>query len=286
MISKRHNRTGRIQKKTSEEFIKELKIIFKDKYDYSKVKYDGKRVNVKLICKTHGKFTKKPERLLLKYGCKDCRVDVERNKFLSKAKKIHKNLYDYSKVNFVNAKTKVTIICQNNLHGEWQTTPANHTAKKSGCPACGFLKVAAKQRKTKEVFIKEVKKISFNRYTYRKVEYINAYTPVIITCKKHGDFSIAPTSILQGSHCWQCSRIESGLKRRKSTESFIEQANKIHNGKYNYSKTKYVRARLPITIICSKHKDFKQLPYVHLGGIGCKDCGNALKRKRLRKKIT
>ena len=32
--------------------------------------------------------------------------------FISKAYKIHKNRYDYSKVNYINAKTKITIICR------------------------------------------------------------------------------------------------------------------------------------------------------------------------------
>ena len=32
--------------------------------------------------------------------------------FISKANKIHQNRYDYSKVNYINAKTKITIICR------------------------------------------------------------------------------------------------------------------------------------------------------------------------------
>lgn len=37
--------------------------------------------------------------------------------FIERARKIHGNKYDYSKVNYVNAKTKVCIICP--IHGEF-----------------------------------------------------------------------------------------------------------------------------------------------------------------------
>ena len=44
--------------------------------------------------------------------------------FITKAVKIHKDRYDYSKVNYINAKTKVTIVCRE--HGDFQQTPSNH----------------------------------------------------------------------------------------------------------------------------------------------------------------
>ena len=53
--------------------------------------------------------------------------------FISKANKIHKNRYDYSKVNYINAKTKINIICRE--HGEFQQTPSNHLSKYN-CQKC------------------------------------------------------------------------------------------------------------------------------------------------------
>ena len=55
--------------------------------------------------------------------------------FIEKAKKIHNNKYDYSKVEYVNVKTKVCIICPE--HGEFWQTPDSHINGKSGCPKCG-----------------------------------------------------------------------------------------------------------------------------------------------------
>jgi hypothetical protein len=46
------------------------------------------------------------------------------NCFISKAIKIHGDRYDYSNVNYINAKTKINIICK--IHGEFEQTPSNH----------------------------------------------------------------------------------------------------------------------------------------------------------------
>jgi hypothetical protein len=44
--------------------------------------------------------------------------------FIEKAKKIHGDKYDYSKVEYVDSQTKVCIICP--IHGEFFVTPHNH----------------------------------------------------------------------------------------------------------------------------------------------------------------
>ena len=57
--------------------------------------------------------------------------------FISKARKIHGDKYDYSKVEYVNCKVKVCIICPK--HGEFWQKPDLHTNKKNGCPLCAKL---------------------------------------------------------------------------------------------------------------------------------------------------
>ena len=48
----------------------------------------------------------------------------EESYFIEKAKQIHGDKYDYSKVEYVNNRTKVCIICPE--HGEFWQTPDNH----------------------------------------------------------------------------------------------------------------------------------------------------------------
>jgi hypothetical protein len=55
---------------------------------------------------------------------------------------------------------------------------------------------------------------------------------------------------------------------------FIEKANKIHNGKYNYDKVKYINAEEKIIINCLKHGDFLQTPNNHLNEKNCALCSS------------
>ncbi len=59
--------------------------------------------------------------------------------------------------------------------------------------------------KTTEDFIKEASKLHNNRYSYEKVNYINALDKVIITCPKHGDFLQTPNHHLGKKGCPICS---------------------------------------------------------------------------------
>jgi very-short-patch-repair endonuclease len=54
--------------------------------------------------------------------------------FIEKARKVHGNKYDYSKVEYKNTRTKVCIICPE--HGEFWQRPDHHLNLKHGCPKC------------------------------------------------------------------------------------------------------------------------------------------------------
>ena len=97
---------------TTEDFIKKAKEIHGDKYDYSKVEYVNPKTNVCIICSKHGEFWQKPYNHLSGSGCPECiRHTWTTEDFIKKAKEIHGDKYDYSKVEFINTRTKVCIIC-------------------------------------------------------------------------------------------------------------------------------------------------------------------------------
>lgn len=54
--------------------------------------------------------------------------------FIQRAKEIHGDKYDYSKVNYINSYTKVCIICP--IHGTFEQDPHTHL-KGCGCSKCG-----------------------------------------------------------------------------------------------------------------------------------------------------
>ena len=59
--------------------------------------------------------------------------------FIAKAKAVHGDKYDYSKVEYVNNKTKVIITCP--LHGKFSQAPFNHLHGNE-CPKCAKIKAA------------------------------------------------------------------------------------------------------------------------------------------------
>lgn len=60
------------KKKSTEVFVNELRSIFGDKYDYSKVYYDGAHKKVCIVCPKHGEFLITPHSLLKGCGCVKC----------------------------------------------------------------------------------------------------------------------------------------------------------------------------------------------------------------------
>lgn len=120
---------------TSEEFIKRSQETHGETYDYSKVNYVNSSTKVCIICPEHGEFWQFPSSHLQGYGCPKCGgvFHYTTQQWVDKANKIHNNRYDYSKVNYVNSKTKVCIICPE--HGEFWQTPNDHLLN-HGCPMC------------------------------------------------------------------------------------------------------------------------------------------------------
>ena len=60
------------KKKTLVEFIQDAIKVHGDKYDYSKVEYNGNKNKVVIICKEHGEFKQTPNSHLKNGGCKKC----------------------------------------------------------------------------------------------------------------------------------------------------------------------------------------------------------------------
>lgn len=57
------------------------------------------------------------------------------------------------------------------------------------------------------------------------------------------------------------------------TLDFVTRARAVHGSRYGYEATRYVNSRTAVTILCPKHKSFRQDPLRHLKGAGCKKCG-------------
>ena len=194
--------------------------------------------------------------------------------FVNRANIVHKNIYDYSKVDYSNNKCKVKIFCKK--HGSFIQTAGCHLSGR-GCPKCGRIKNYLTLRTTLSSFIERADTIHKNKYDYSQVEYINGITPIKIVCQIHGVFFQTPGNHLRGSGCKWCAN-----NVKLDTKDFIVRSNKIHNNKYDYSQVVYGNNNTEkVKIICNKHGMFHQAPYHHLSGEGCPKCTSNISNKEI-----
>lgn len=208
---------------------------------------------------------------------------LTQEEFIARAKQVHGDKYDYSKVEYVNSDTKVTIICP--IHGVFKQTPYLHYKVGCGCPSCGINTTAQKRAIGTKKFIEKALIVHGNKYGYSKVDYKTKKDKVCITCPIHGDFWQEPYNHLHGSGCPICGIQATANKNRKDTESFIARSRQVHGNRYVYDKTIYVSNHKKVIITCREHGDFLQEPSNHINGAGCPMCKGELITKRQTKTI-
>ena len=184
--------------------------------------------------------------------------------FINKARCVHGDKYNYSKVDYINSSTKVCIICPE--HGEFWQAPQSHL-NGNGCYLCGVSKRAKKKKKNVDDFIREANIIHGGKYDYSKVEYNGNNDKVCIICPEHGEFWQKPNNHIHG---WGCSRCSKTYK--KTTEEFIQESKLVFGDKFEYSNCVYTTRKNKVTITCKKHGDFTIYPGDHLRGQGCPLC--------------
>ena len=132
---------SKVNKYNTEYFLKHAKKVHGNKYDYSKSQCFNATDKVEINCPVHGKFKQIANQHLQGHGCPKCNFDqmakdrsMGKELFISKAKELIGEKYDYSKVEYINGQKKVCLICPK--HGEFEVTPNSHLSRKSGCPTC------------------------------------------------------------------------------------------------------------------------------------------------------
>lgn len=258
-----------VDKKTK--FIEKAKNKHGDKYDYSKVEYINSTTKVCIICKEHGEFWQTPQGHVRGQRCPKCanikRGDTFRSDgdtFIKRATVLHDGKYIYDKDSYINAMTKVPILCLK--HGTFWMTPMNHLLGQ-GCPKCN-----GRGLNTEEV-IELFKEKHGNIYDYSKVVFTKMHEKVCIICKEHGEFWQTPSKHLLGQGCPKCGIEKRAEEKNIGQEEFIKRCKSIYGNNYIYDETEYTKMENKVKIICPKHGEFWQKPYDHLHGHGCPKCG-------------
>lgn len=193
------------RKLSKEEFINKANNVHNNLYDYSKVEYKNNKTEVCIIDIVYGEFWQTPNSHLSgcghpQRGLLKCNVTSNTNEFIKKAKIIHGEFYDYSKVNYIHSSTKVCIIDPD--YGEFYQTPSNHLSG-YGNPLRGKEKSKQWQYENTKLTLKQfidrcnIKHNNF--YDYSKVVYVNSHTNIIIIDPDYGEFSMSPDQHMKGS---------------------------------------------------------------------------------------
>jgi hypothetical protein len=143
--------------------------------------------------------------------------------------------------------------------------------------ASSHLRYAPELQMNRDFFIKKAQdKWGKEKYDYSLVEYRHCKSKVKIIYNKTGEiFEQAPSLHL--------SRAPEKIKLavRKTTEQFINEANVVHDFKFSYDKTEYIKNQIKVIITCPIHGDFEQRPLSHLQGNGCPNCNESRGEKEI-----
>jgi len=249
-----------MERKTTEQFIIDAINIHGNKYDYSKVNYINSQTKIEIICPIHGSFLQKPNKHLMKRGCSKCYGNNKKTTedFILNAINMHGNEYDYSKVNYINSRTKVEIVCP--IHGSFLQKANNHLLGQKCSKCYGNNKLSVKR------FIERAIKIHGNKYDYSLSKYINYRTKIKIICPVHGEFLQVPQSHLRGSGCRLCNISKGEMK----IEKFLIEKNFYYEREKSFLKINKLRFDfyLPKRNICIEYDGMQHFqPIEYFGGI-------------------
>lgn len=221
--------------KTTQDFIKNAKIIHNNYYDYSKTKYINNTIRIKIICPIHGSFLILPSDHLKKCGCKLCGIEKTKkytllglDKFIEKAKNIHGNVYDYSAVEYINSYTKINIICKK--HGIFSQTPQDHIHSKSGCPICNTSKGEILISNILDKYkIKYIPQKKFKGLKYKNSLIFDFYLPEYNCCIEFdGEQHFRPIE------CWGGEKVFEDIKNRDIIKNNYCKLNNIKLFRFSY----------------------------------------------------
>lgn len=272
-------------KDTQEMFVKKATARFgHGRFDFSMCVYSNGKKKVKIRCIRHnvwfelrasGFLAASPE----SGGCPKCAGEVKGKKarakyshtvdeFIRRARAKWGYRFDYSQSTYVNTHTPLLITCLRHKESYFQA-PSNHYTW-TGCKKCASETLSNQSSFSQSQYVDLVRQIHGDLYEYG--EYKGMSSTITIYCQIHGPFNQIANDHRNGSKCPKCAATERGVLIRITPDNFISRCEIVHNFKYIYSRTKYVRMCDEISILCPTHGLFQQNAGAHLGGHGCPKC--------------
>lgn len=152
---------------------------------------------------------------------------------------------------YINARTKLKFQCLNCNH-VFESTPDN-ILHGHNCPYC-----SKHHTFTKEEIINKLN----DKYVVKNIDFKTNKDYVFLSCKKHGNFKITSTRIMQGKGCPTCAKEKA--QKHKTNKQYLSELKVLNLDRiYDFSKVNYVNAKTPVIVICKKcGKEFSKNPRV------------------------
>lgn len=169
------------------------------------------------------------------------------------------------------------LLCVQNI-GLFQQQLASHISntKPQGCRKCGIEQRARNSRIMYTVTqIRELgNKVFNNLYSYPDQDDVTIKHKIRIICKVHGEYQQVLSDHLKSHKCNQCSYDLRGSVKRKHIDTFVQEANQLFKGLYDYSKFVYVNNKTHGIVMCNTcSNEFLVRPDQHLfKELGCPFC--------------
>ena len=216
------------------DYIAKANVLFNGKYDYTECNPKTCKDKAIIICPIHGKFEMSLDsHVNFKHGCPKCAKNRKKTneEIIQLIHEKYGDRFDTSKVNYINFKTKITLICPK--HGEFDIR-IDHLLNGYNCPKCRVNK-----KRDVNDYIYDVQQIHKNedgtpKYKYNGISFKTLNDLIDITCPIHGVFRQRANSHLQGCGCPKCAK-----NMPYTDETIITAFKYVHDKKYDYSKVRY-----------------------------------------------
>lgn len=203
-------------------------------------------------------------------------IRLKEDDVIKRVKALHPALDFNEGLPYTNTTTKFKVVCK--IDGYVFETTFNSLLSGRGCKRC-----ADNQAKvSNDDFIKRLKVIYGDRFSYSLTQYQGTRRKVKILCNEHNNyFEVLACTSLQGKiGCEDCVKGKYGASRKLKIATIIDRLKEsnFYNDNYNYPDIEITSIKDKLKINCKIHGDF----YISCGrllrGSGCQKCaGNYLK---------
>jgi hypothetical protein len=206
-----------------DEFIRRARQRHGDKYDYSLVDWKSTTQAVRIICPRHGEFEQLPYNHMLGRGCARCAIECPKPRpprrmttanFIPRAREIHGERYDYSKVEVRGALEPVVIRCR--IPGPFAQRPANHLLG-FGCTRC-----SQEQRRVPVDAVEAQVRARYPHYALKRDSYAHQGKRATWRCNLHDcEFSRSVHELLslRSTGCRACAHAARAAKRQRKGQN-------------------------------------------------------------------